>query len=112
MTVWGSGLQMRDFIHIEDCLDGILATMDQVEDASAFNLSTGIYTSFTEFATIAADLCGYVPEITCTSDKPEGVFARGGDTGKQRAHGFTPRISFREGVAKALRYYESLTLQS
>lgn len=105
ITVWGSGRQMRDFIHIEDCVTGILTTMDQIDDASALNLSTGIYTSFIEFAKTAAELCGFNPEIKGTSDKPEGVFARGGDTALQRELGFTQTIAFRDGIARALKYY-------
>jgi GDP-L-fucose synthase len=105
LTVWGSGRQMRDFIHIEDCLDCVLKTMDVVDDASAVNLSTGIYTSFIEFARMAAEIAGYRPEVTGTSDKPEGVFARGGDTALQRRLGFTHATSFRDGVERALRYY-------
>ena len=50
LIVWGTGTQMRDFIHIEDCVDGILTTIDQIDDAGAVNLSTGIFTSFIEFA--------------------------------------------------------------
>jgi GDP-L-fucose synthase len=106
ITVWGSGRQMRDFIHIEDCVTGILATMDRINDASAVNLSTGIYTSFIEFAQTAAELCGFSPKIKGTSDKPEGVFARGGDTTLQRALGFTHTISFRDGIARALIYLD------
>jgi len=34
MTVWGSGLQMRDFIHIDDCVAGILPTMDALNGDS------------------------------------------------------------------------------
>ena len=29
LDVWGSGKQMRDFIHIDDCVAGVVATMDQ-----------------------------------------------------------------------------------
>jgi GDP-L-fucose synthase len=105
ITVWGSGRQMRDFIYIDDCVEGVLMTMDQIDDASAVNLSTGIYTSFIEFAQIAADLCGFQPQIKGTSDKPEGVFARGGDTTFQRELGFAHEISFRDGIARALKYY-------
>jgi len=107
IKVWGSGLQMRDFIHIEDCVTGILTTMDRIHDASALNLSTGIYTSFIEFAQVAAALCGYNPQIKGTSDKPEGVFARGGDTTLQHKLGFSHTISFREGIAKAFKYYSA-----
>ena len=59
LTVWGTGDQMRDFIHIEDCIDGVFATMDKIDNADALNLSTGIYTSFKEFAKLAASVCGY-----------------------------------------------------
>jgi hypothetical protein len=38
------------------------------------------------------------------SDKPAGVFARGGDTSKQAACGFQYRISFRDGIRGALTW--------
>ncbi len=107
LTVWGSGRQMRDFIHIEDCVTGVLATMDSTDDGGAFNLSTGRLTSFIEFAGIAARAAGYTPEITGTSDKPEGVFARGGETAKQASHGFVAETTFEDGVARALAYFEA-----
>ena len=100
--VWGTGDQQRDFIHIEDCVDGVLTTMDAVDDAGALNLSTGRLTSFKEFARIVTGMLGDKPEIQGTSSKPEGVFARGGDTTKQREYGFTPKISFEEGIRRAL----------
>ncbi len=106
LQVWGSGTQMRDFIHIDDCIDGVLATMDQIADGSAVNLSTGIFTSFIEFAQLAAELAGYKPRVSGMSDKPAGVHARGGDTTKQRELGFHARVAFREGVSAALDYYD------
>lgn len=105
IKVWGSGDQMRDFIHIEDCVNGILKTMDSINDASAINLSTGVFTSFKQFAKMAANLCGYDPEVSGASDKPEGVFARGGDVTKQHSLGFKYSIDFKSGVARALEYY-------
>jgi GDP-L-fucose synthase len=105
LTVWGTGDQMRDFIHIEDCVDGVLQTMDQVENGGAFNLSTGVYTSFKQFAKTAANVCGYDPEVSGMSDKPAGVFARGGDTKKQGQHGFSATTSFRQGIERAINWY-------
>ena len=106
LTVWGTGDQMRDFIHIEDCVDGVLATMDLIDNGDALNLSTGILTTFKDFARLAAQICGYAPEIAGTSDRPEGVFARGGSTAKQKQFGITHTISFEEGVRRAIAYYE------
>lgn len=104
-TVWGTGTQQRDFIYIEDCVDGILATMDRIDDGTAINLSTGILTSFIEFAQMATNALGYHPTIRGLSDKPSGVHARGGDTEKQRQLGFEHKIDFKSGIAKALIYY-------
>ena len=35
LEVWGSGTQMRDFIHIDDCVVGAVATMDKIDDGDA-----------------------------------------------------------------------------
>jgi GDP-L-fucose synthase len=105
LSVWGAGTQMRDFIHIDDCVEGVLRTMDQIEDGDAINLSTGIYTSFIEFARTAAGLLGFDPEVRGLSDKPAGVHARAGDVAKQRRLGFTPSIRFAQGIRRALDYY-------
>jgi len=107
LNVWGTGDQMRDFIHIEDCVNGIIKTMDKIDNGEAINLSTGIYTSFKDFARVAADVCGYMPEIIGLSDKPSGVFARAGDTALQRKLGFKHTIDLRTGIETAIRYFSN-----
>lgn len=104
--VWGTGRQMRDFIHIDDCIEGVLHTMDQIDDGSAINLSTGILTSFIGFVQTAADLLGFQPAVAGTSNTPEGVFARGGDTALQKQLGFGYKLSFRDGIERALNHYQ------
>lgn len=103
VTVWGSGMQMRDFIHIDDCVRGVVTTMDKIDDGTALNLSTGVYTSFIDFAKLAGRILGKELEVTGTTDKPEGVFARAGDIRKQKKYGFTYQISLEEGIK---RFYE------
>jgi nucleoside-diphosphate-sugar epimerase len=105
--VWGSGDQMRDFIHIEDCVTGVLLTKDKINNGSAINLSTGKFTSFKEFATIVLDELGIDGvKVIGTSDKPEGVFARGGERSKQKELGFEFKIDFREGIKNSLNYFK------
>ena len=104
LNVWGTGDQMRDFIHIEDCVDGVLATIDQIDDGDARNLSTGIYSSFKKFARLAEKCCGYSPEVAGHSDQPAGVSARDGDTTKQRGFGFEYSLSFRDGIELAIAF--------
>jgi len=105
ITVWGTGRQMRDFIHIEDCIDGILLTVDLIDDADAVNLSTGVFTSFIDFARRAAEVVGFHPEVQGLSDLPAGVHARGGDTAKQQRLGFRPRIDLATGIRRAIEHY-------
>jgi len=105
LNVWGTGTQMRDFIHIEDCVDGVMTMIDKIDDGGAVNLSTGVLTSFIDFAKLAAGIVGYHPHVKGLSGTPAGVHARGGDTEKQRRLGFQPRIGFRTGIERALHYY-------
>jgi nucleoside-diphosphate-sugar epimerase len=106
LGVWGSGTQMRDFIHIDDCVEGVLKMMGSIDDGDAVNLSTGIYTSFIDLATIAAEITGYYPHVHGISDKPEGVFARGGDITKQSSLGFVAATPLRKGIERALEYFD------
>ena len=106
INVWGSGNQSRDFIYIDDCIEGVYKTMDKINDGSAVNLSTGKLTSFVEFAKKTCNIIGFNPKIEGTSTKPEGVFARGGDVTKQHKLGFQYSTEFDDGIKKALTFFE------
>lgn len=106
LRIWGSGQQIRDFIHIDDCIEGIIRMMDQIDNADAVNLSTGIGTSFFEFAQIACEVVGSRQHFVPLTNQPEGVFFRVGDTAKQVSLGFTAKISLREGIERAMACYE------
>lgn len=105
--VWGSGKQSRDFIHIDDCVRGVLSTMDKLGGGDALNLSTGRLTTFLEFADIATRLAGYSPRVYGDTSMPEGVASRGGDTAKQQSLGFVPSITLEDGIAECLEYLAS-----
>lgn len=96
--VWGSGEQKRDFVHISDVVECVLTTYPQMTDGSSINISTGVLTSFKELAALACNSAGWAPNIVGLDSKPEGVFARGGDTQLQQVKGFRPIVSLREGV--------------
>ncbi len=101
--VWGSGNQIRDFIHIDDCISGILQTKDKIIDGSAINLATGIGTSFKSLAAIVLRTLDIEQvEITGTSDKPEGVFARVGSVDYSKNLGFVASKSISEGIREAI----------
>ena len=71
-------------------------------------ISTGLYTSFIEFAELAAKGCGYSPIVSGKTTKPSGVYARAGDTIKQNVLGFTYKIDLERGINEALQYYDKI----
>ena len=106
-TIWGSGNQSRDFIHIDDCIEGVLTMMDLVDNGDAVNLSTGIPTTFYDFAKFATNYLNYYPDIIGDESKPTGVNSRVGDTTKQISLGFKPKILFEQGIIECLKYFEN-----
>lgn len=103
LTIWGSGKQVRDFIHINDCIEGTLLSIEKISDGSAVNLGTGKPTNFYEVAELLADIVGYSPEIKNLPNKPEGVKYRCADITKmKKVLGWQPKISLREGFRKTV----------
>ena len=102
LSIWGSGKQSRDFIHIDDCVRGVVTTMDKINDGDAINLSTGIYTSFLDLVEMAKNIVPHRKKVVVSpqTGKPEGVFARAGSTLKQEKLGFSAEISLEEGIRR------------
>jgi nucleoside-diphosphate-sugar epimerase len=104
LTVWGSGLQGRDFVHIDDCIEAALRTLANVNDGSAVNIGSGTLTNFREVAALFAKLEGYETEIAPLEDKPVGVHSRYADiTHMRQTLKWQPAISIEEGFGRVLR---------
>jgi GDP-L-fucose synthase len=107
IDVWGTGAQSRDFIHIDDCVDIILATYEKIDDASALNLGSGVRTTFKELIVMAGVVLGKKTRINALIDKPEGVFARYCDSAKQIKFGLLPKISLEEGIKRTADFIQN-----
>ena len=100
--IWGTGNQVRDFIHISDVVSGTLEAVKN-DIQGPVNLGLGIPISFIEFAEIACSMAGYKPEIQTNPDAPEGVAYRVSDPSKLLSF-YTPKISFEEGISMAIKH--------
>lgn len=104
LTVWGSGLQGRDFVHIDDCIEAVLRILAAVNDGGAVNIGSGKLVNFREVAGIFAKLEGYSPEIKPLEDKPVGVHSRYANISHMKTVlGWEPKISIEEGFGRVLR---------
>lgn len=106
VIVWGSGEQMRDFIHIDDIVEAVLVSMATLPAGEPLNLGTGVPTSFKllahDIARVLDKSIRVVPDLT----KPEGVFARIADVDKLHRY-YRPRITLEEGIRRSV---EALTM--
>ena len=102
--IWGSGNQVRDFIHMEDVVAATLEAVQQ-DIQGPVNLGLGRVTSFNDLAILVANECGYSPEFERILGAPEGVQYRVCDPTKMLSF-YTPKISLEEGIARAVRAQE------
>jgi len=98
--IWGTGEQVRDFIHIDDVVAGTLEAVKQ-DIQGPVNLGWGRPTSFNELAELVTKEVGYSPEIKHIIGAPEGVSYRLCDPSKFMSF-YTPKISLEEGIRRAL----------
>lgn len=98
--VWGSGEQVRDFVHVQDVVSGALAAVEQDYD-KPLNLCSGVGTSFNQLATMVCDQAGYTPELRHHLDAPTGVHYRVGDP-TEMLKVYTPRVTLDQGIKQAL----------
>lgn len=105
LTIWGTGEQARDFVHIDDCVEMLFRVMQTIRDGSAVNIGSGVLTRFLDVARIFSEIAEYSPVIKPEIDRPTGVQNRYADTTLlSQRFGWAPRIPIAEGFS---RVYES-----
>lgn len=108
-VVWGSGQQVRDWIHVDDIVGAVQARLAAgVEGYTTLNISTGIPTSFTQLAARIRESVGGSYGIVADSSKPEGVRYRVGDPTELNRY-FTPKVTLAEGIARVIEYERKLS---
>jgi UDP-glucose 4-epimerase len=108
-TIFGDGLQSRDFIHIDNVVHGnILASQAPNVSGQMMNLATGGSVSLLE-------LISKLNTVLETSIEPIHVEARSGDIKHSRANidkardllDFSPIVEFDEGLRRTVKWYRS-----
>ena len=97
--IWGSGEQVRDWVHVSDVIAAILTAIDEGVTGTC-NIATGRGVSFNTLAQMMAEEVGYSPDFHHVIDAPMGVHTRVGDPTKMRTF-FEPKVTLEEGIAKA-----------
>uniref|UniRef100_A0A7V4LC77 NAD-dependent epimerase/dehydratase family protein n=1 Tax=Desulfobacca acetoxidans TaxID=60893 RepID=A0A7V4LC77_9BACT len=110
LTVFGEGLQQRDYIFVEDVAEGLLqAALASGTAGQVYNLGSGTGTAFIDMVRLVAEL---VPgtEIQHLPWPADRYFVETGDfvadiSRLKAATGWEPKVSLREGIARTVEFY-------
>ena len=110
LTVFGEGLQQRDYIFVEDVAEGILnVALADGTAGQVYNLGTGVGTPFIDMVHLVAE---NIPgtEVQYLPWPQDRYFVETGDfiadISKLRgATDWTPRTGLPEGIAKTIAFY-------
>lgn len=104
LVVWGSGKQMRDFIHVDDVVGATVSWIGHVYGYQNLNIGWGYPVSFANVAHDACAMVGYKPRIENLPGMPAGVDIRFSDNTRMRTR-YEPQVSLDEGIARMVKAY-------
>jgi len=106
VTLWGSGLPRREFLHVEDLAKAILLTSSNYDSTMHLNIGTGKDTTIKELALMIAKLAGFEGQILWDTSRPDGTPRKVLDVSKIKALGWEPTITLGEGIASTISWYK------
>lgn len=106
VTVWGSGKATREFLYVEDAVEGIIKAAEKYDGRDPVNIGSAFEISILELAEKIKDIVGFEGEIVWDKNKPDGQPRRKLDTSRAKEEfGFEARTSFDKGLKKTIEWY-------
>ena len=107
LSLWGTGIARREFLHSEDAARSILYFMDNIEVPDHINVGAGKDIAIKELAHIISEEVGYQGDITWDHSKPDGMLRKCLDISKVTGLGFSTEVSLLEGIQRTIANYEN-----
>jgi GDP-L-fucose synthase len=108
ITLWGTGIARREFMHVDDMARAILFMLENYDDSQFINIGCGVDISIRELAEMIAALTGYNGKILWDNSKPDGMLKKCMDVSRMEALGFRPEITLKAGVEQMIGIYRGL----
>jgi GDP-L-fucose synthase len=105
-VLWGDGSPTREFLYVDDCVEGLMLAADRYDGAEPVNLGAGKEISIRELAAVVAEVTGFTGRIEWDATKPNGQPRRSIDASRARElFGFEARTPLREGLERTVAWY-------
>jgi nucleoside-diphosphate-sugar epimerase len=106
IEIWGDGCQTRSFMHVDDCVEGLIRLMAS-DYADSLNLGTEELISIDGLVDLVSRIAGKNLIKRHDLDKPQGVRGRNSDNSRlRRVLGWEPSISLEQGLGVTYRWIE------
>ncbi len=105
--IWGDGNQVRDFIYVDDVVDGLMTVVEKNPTARPYNLATGKGTTVTELVQTITDIYGYSPKFNYDTSKPTMIPTRLVDVSRIKNElNWHAKTNLRTGLEKTISWYK------
>lgn len=98
VTIWGTGMQRRELLHVDDLADACVFLIERFDEPGFINVGVGEDISILELAQMVQRIVGYTGEIRHDLDKPDGAPRKLLDVSKLHALGWKAKIGLEEGI--------------
>jgi GDP-L-fucose synthase len=108
VVLWGDGSPTREFLYVEDCVDGLVLAAERYDGPDPVNLGAAREISIKDLAELIADVVGYEGRIVWDAEKPNGQPRRSVDATRARElFGFEAKTPLREGIERTVAWYRA-----
>ncbi len=107
VPVYGDGMQIRDWLHVEDHARGILHVLEHGEPQQAYNIGADNPRANLEVTRRLVDLCdrSYETHVRHVTDRAGHDRRYALDSTKLHALGWRPQVDFETGITETVRWY-------
>jgi GDP-L-fucose synthase len=108
ITLWGTGIAKREFMHVDDLANAVLFFLQHDLDFEVLNIGWGIDITIKELAKKIASSTNYKGNMNWDSSKPNGMLRKCLDVTKASSLGFKPSITLDEGIKRTIQEYREI----
>ncbi|MCE9542330.1 MAG: GDP-L-fucose synthase [Verrucomicrobia bacterium] len=108
VTLWGTGVARREFLHADDLAEGLLAVLGMENPPDWINVGYGTDVTIREVAELIARVTGFKGDLSWDSSKPDGTLRKLMDSSKLLATGWRPKYDLESGIRNACADFLSL----
>jgi len=106
IVLWGDGSPTREFLYVDDAVEGIVRATEQYDKPEPINLGSGMEIAIRDLATQIGALTGFKGRIVWDSTKPNGQPRRCLEVSRaEQEFGFRAATPFEDGLRKTIDWY-------